>query len=247
MKYAIISDIHSNYSALSCVLDEIKKEKVEKIFCCGDIVGYCGEPNECIERIKKENIISVLGNHDAVMIDKADLNWFNKDAKEALIINKQILTQENIKYFENLKDKEIFEDIIFVHGSLQDPVFEYLDNLSLLRRNIRMLEDKNICFCGHTHVPFIYIYDMLKNEEDLLIPSDEKYIYEVKKDCKYIINVGSVGQPRDNDNRACFVIYDTESLKVEFRRVEYNIFLTQQKMRDLKLPEFLIQRLEFGE
>ena len=247
MKYAIISDIHSNYSALSCVLYEIKKERVKKIFCCGDIVGYCGEPNECIEKVRKENIISVLGNHDAVMIDKANLNWFNRDAREALIINRQLLTQENIKYFESLKDKEIFENMVFVHGSLLDPIFEYLDNLSLLRKNIRMLDDGNICFCGHTHVPFFYMYDTFQDEESFFIPSGENSIFEVKKNCKCIINVGSVGQPRDSDNRACFVIYDTENSKVEFRKVEYNIFLTQQKMKILNLPDFLIQRLEFGE
>jgi len=247
MKYAIISDIHSNYSALCCVLDEIKKENVEKIFCCGDIVGYCGEPNECVERVKKENIVSVLGNHDAVMIDKAELDWFNEDAKEALIVNKQLLTQENIKYFESLKDKEIIDQIIFLHGSLQDPVFEYLDNLYLLRGNIRMLKDTNICFCGHTHRPFVYVYDTLKNKENFWIPSYNDFIFEIKETQKCIVNAGSVGQPRDGDNRACFVIYDTDNLTIEFKRVEYNIFLTQQKMKALNLSDFLIKRLEFGE
>lgn len=246
MKYGVISDIHSNYNAFVCCINELKKEKVDKIFCCGDIVGYCAEPNECIEIIKKEKILSVLGNHDAAAIDILDLNFFNEDAKEAIIVNKKLLNKTNIEFLNYIRQKEIFDNVIFIHGSLKDPLREYLDDIFLIKKNIKFLKQK-ICFCGHTHRPFIYSYDLNNDKGDLKIPTKKISKFKIEDNKKYIINVGSVGQPRDGDNRACFVVYDKENSTIEFKKIEYNIFLTQQKMIDLKMPEFLVKRLEFGE
>ncbi len=245
MKYAIISDIHSNYSALVCCIEKLKKENIYKIFCCGDIVGYCAEPNECIEYFKKENILSVLGNHDAALLDIIELDYFNRYAKDAIVINKNLIVPENIEFLRLIKQKEIFEDMLFVHGSIEDPLVEYLDNVYLLRKNIKFLKQK-LCFCGHTHRPFVYSYDFKNNKEDLKVPDKEIYKFEIEGEKKYIINVGSVGQPRDADNRACVVIYDKDNSVIEFKRIKYNIFHTQQKMLELKIPEFLIKRLDFG-
>ncbi|MFN3550423.1 MAG: metallophosphoesterase family protein [Endomicrobiia bacterium] len=246
MKYAIISDVHSNYNALICCIEKLKEENVDKIFCCGDIVGYCAEPNECIEVFKKEKIFSVLGNHDAALLDILELDFFNHDAKEAIIINKSLITQENIEFLKSIKQKEVFEDILFVHGSIEDPLIEYLDNIYLLRRNIKFLK-QNLCFCGHTHRPFVYSYDLNNQKEDLKIPNTKIFKFEIENNKRYIINVGAVGQPRDGDNRACVVVYDKENSVVEFKRIKYNVFYSQQKMVELKIPEFLIKRLEFGE
>jgi predicted phosphodiesterase len=112
MKYAVISDIHSNYEALVCVLEDIKTEKVDKIYCCGDIVGYGPCPNECIELIKSFNIVSVLGNHDIAVSGKSDLSWFNENAKDAIIINQQMLTQQNLLFLDMLPQKIVEKQFV---------------------------------------------------------------------------------------------------------------------------------------
>lgn len=244
MKYAIVSDIHSNYEAFVSVIEEIKNEKVDKIFCCGDIVGYGPNPDECINLIKQYSIVSVLGNHDVGVLDKVDLSWFNKDASDAIIINKKLISFENFRFLETLSTSFIEGNFLFVHGSPRDNIYEYLLDLSSLKLNIKFMNQK-ICFCGHTHSPFIYSFN-IETEKGEVFYTD-KVAFEIEKSKKYIINVGSVGQPRDGDNRACYVIFDLEKNTVKFNRVKYNINLTQKKMLLLNMPEFLITRLDFGE
>jgi predicted phosphodiesterase len=246
MKYAVISDIHSNYEALVCVLEDIKTEKVDKIYCCGDIVGYGPCPNECIELIKSFNIVSVLGNHDIAVLGKSDLSWFNENAKDAIIINQQILTQQNLLFLDMLPQKIVENNLLFVHGSPRDNIYEYLFTIQLLRTNIKLF-DQQVCFCGHTHIPLVYLFNFLSGTEDIKTPKNDNYIIELENDTKYIINVGSVGQPRDGNPKSCYVIFDTDKKTVEYKRVEYNISVVQQKMKMLNIPEFLITRLEFGE
>lgn len=243
MRYGIISDIHSNYEALSVAIEELKKEKVDKIICCGDLVGYGPNPNECIELVNTHNILSIKGNHDAAVLGEANLDWFNDDAKSAVVITKQMLNKENLLFLTTLKEFYTENNILFVHGSPRDFLYEYLITISSLRANIHYMKQQ-IAFCGHSHVPFIYFFDSVLNK-DGLIPVSTKII-QLDKTKKYIINVGSVGQPRDNNNRACFVIFDYDSFTIKFVRTEYNFTLTQQKMRNLNLPDFLITRLEFG-
>lgn len=244
MKYAIISDIHSNYEAFVSVIEEIKNEKVDKIFCCGDIVGYGPNPNECVDMIKHHSIISVLGNHDVAVLDKVDLSWFNKDARDAIVINKKLLSFENFKFLDKLSTSFMENDFLFVHGSPRDNIYEYLLDLNSLKINVKFMKQK-VCFCGHTHCPFIYSFDT-ETEKGEVFYSDE-VVFEIEKSKKYIINVGSVGQPRDQDSRACYVIFDLKESTIKFNRVKYNINLTQKKMFLLNMPEFLITRLDFGE
>ncbi len=246
MKYAIISDIHSNYEALSVVIERIKNEKVDKIFCCGDIVGYGPDPDKCIDLIKKEHIVSILGNHDVAVLGRADLSWFNKDAIEAIIINKKLISFDNFNFLDSLNTfVEGNSEILFVHGSPRDNIYEYLMDFSSLKINAKFMKQK-ICFCGHTHFPLLYSFDP-KTEKSEIFYTDKKNVFEIESDKKYIINVGSVGQPRDGDNRACYVIFDLEKKIVKFNREEYNISFTQKKMLLLNMPEFLITRLDFGE
>ncbi|MCS7150851.1 MAG: metallophosphatase family protein [Endomicrobia bacterium] len=244
MKIAVISDIHSNYEAFISILDEIKKLKVDKIYCCGDLVGYGPDPNECVELIRKNNIVSVVGNHDAAVFGKADLNWFREEAKEALLINKELITPENISFIKSLEENIVINDVLIVHGSPLDNIFEYLFSINALHRNIRCMKER-VCFCGHTHQPLVYFEKISLSTGEIVIPTEKKQIV-IDDRYKYIINVGSVGQPRDGDNRACFAIVDLDNKTVTFHRVAYNISAVQQRMRSLYLPEFLIKRLEFG-
>jgi len=246
MKYAIISDIHSNYEALRCVIEDIKKEKVDKIYCCGDIVGYGPSPNECIELIQKFDILSVLGNHDVAVLGKADLSWFNENAREAIIINQAILSNQNLLSLNSLPQKIIEQNFLVVHGSPRDNIYEYLITLQALRINIKLF-DQQICFCGHSHVPVVYSFNFSTGKENVLIPTRDSYTVEIENDTRYIINVGAVGQPRDGNPKSCYLIFDTEKNVIEYRRVEYNISIVQNKMKLLNIPNFLITRLEFGE
>ncbi|MCS7228142.1 MAG: metallophosphatase family protein [Endomicrobia bacterium] len=245
MKYGIISDIHSNHEALVNVIEELKSEKVDKIICCGDITGYGPDPNECIELIKKYNILSLKGNHDAAVLNEANLEWFNKDAKDAIVLNQKILNKENLLFLSLLQEQYIESIILFVHGSPRDCLYEYLITTSSLRINAKYMKQQ-ITFCGHTHIPLVYQFDSKLSKENIIIPHSNTVI-RLDYEKKYIINVGSVGQPRDRDNRGCCVIFDTENSIIEYRRVEYNFILTQEKMKKLNFPDFLITRLEFGE
>ncbi|MEN3013899.1 MAG: metallophosphoesterase family protein [Endomicrobiia bacterium] len=244
MMIAIISDIHSNYEALSVVIEDIKNYKVEEIICCGDITGYGPNPEECIETIKNKNIISIAGNHDFAIIGKTELSWFNENAKQAILINKTLITKNNLEYLKSLPEYLIKDELLFVHGSPLNPTYEYLLDTVSLEANIKNMKQK-ICFCGHTHIPLIYS-STAKDKRKIYYPKDN-FLFKLEKHKKYIVNVGSVGQPRDLDNRACYVIFDTKNYTLQFKRLKYNFQITQQKMLQLQLPEFLITRIEFGE
>lgn len=243
MRMAIISDIHSNYEALTRVLDDIKISRVDKIFCCGDIIGYGPSPNECIMSIRSQNILSIIGNHEAALLGYIELDWFNENAKQAILKTKAILEPENLNYLKTLPKFIVENDLLFVHGSPLDPTYEYLIDSNSISINIKNMQQK-ICFCGHTHVPFISWKS--SKEVELFYPK-ENFSINLNKNKKYIINVGAVGQPRDLNPKACYVVFDTENFKLEFKRLDYNFHVTQQKMSQLQLPEFLIRRIEFGE
>lgn len=155
MIIAVVSDIHSNYEALSKVLDDIKIYKVNKIFCCGDIIGYGPEPNECIENIKNQNIFSIIGNHEAALLGDIELDWFNENAKEAILKTKELISLENLEYLRNLPKYIVENDLLFVHGSPLDPTYEYLLDYNSISINIKNMKQK-ICFCGHTHTYHLY-------------------------------------------------------------------------------------------
>jgi len=244
MKYAVISDIHSNFEALQVALDDIQKEKVDKILCCGDIVGYGPNPEECIEALRNiQGIEITMGNHDAAVAGKIDTADFNDYAITATEINKLLLTDENTRYLSMLKYQHKEQGILFVHGSPNDLVMEYMTTLKILRENIGRMKTP-ICVAGHTHLPMVYSVDNTGKEEILDIEGEEDVV--LKDDVKYIINAGSVGQPRDRDNRSCFIYLDTDKKIVKFRRLKYDIGNVQEKMKNAGLPEYLITRLSYG-
>lgn len=236
MKLAVFSDIHSNIEALNCVLEKISFENVDEIVCCGDIVGYGPEPNECIEKIKRlKNLKIVAGNHDRASIGLFDINWFNDNAKAAVLWTSSQLAEYNKNFLRELSEKIIKNDSTLVHGSPREPINEYLIKPSDMQENLKFFETQ-ICFIGHTHRPFIYTV------ENGITGLSANATLQIT--FKSIINVGSVGQPRDGDNRACFLIL--EDNKITFHRVEYDIEKVQNKMREKFLPEPLVTRLLYG-
>ena len=229
MRLLILSDIHSNLDALLSVLKHVKEEAeetYEKIVCLGDLVGYGPNPNEVCEwaiNEKKNGGIFVMGNHDESISTDCDISDYNPSAKWAIQIQRRMVSELNKKFLRSLPYKETFETVMFVHGS---PSFwsDYIYDEHDAKSNFRYIKG-DICFIGHTHGPDIY-------RDDKGIPK--------------IVNVGSVGQPRDGDARSCYVIFDTVTKEIITNRCKYDVGLVQEKMRKIEMPAHLVDRIEKG-
>lgn len=241
MRYGIFSDIHANLEALERVIEAYKKERIDRYLCVGDIVGYAANPCECIEKVKELVSVIVAGNHDWASVGKISIEYFNSLAKKAILWTERNLSYEDKQFLSSLsliykKDKEF----TLVHGTLDKPEkFDYCLSLSSAQGVFSLLETE-LCFIGHTHHPGVFI------EEKGKISYMAKSRFTILKDNRYIINVGSVGQPRDANPQACFCIYDTEQKLIELRRLDYDIKTTQDKILSRGLPPFLAMRLSIG-
>lgn len=243
MRIAVFSDIHGNLEALQTALNYLTDQKIKQCLCLGDIVGYGANPNECVKVIKEMNCLSVAGNHDFGVLEKTDISNFHHAAQDAIFwIRKQIATEVK-EYLENLPVSANFQDLFLVHATCQNPLrWHYLLNAQQAQDDFAYLKEK-IGFIGHSHVPIVFEYcDTTKKTE---VINAEKV--EIKPgDYRYLINTGSIGQPRDGNPQTCFVIVDTANGLVEYIRLDYDIKLTQKKIRAAGLPEILASRLEIG-
>ena len=241
MRYAIISDIHSNLAALECVLQSIGLEESDKIVCLGDLVGYGPFPNECVELVNYMADLIVVGNHDHAAIGLTDTNSFNPYAKAAIDWTNSVLSVKNKEFLKGLDFKAREGEALYVHASPCDPPsWNYVLNMWDARRSFECF-DENVCFIGHSHIPLNFVQ---VDGETLQSVTTEPL--QVKKNYRYIVNVGSVGQPRDGNSKAAYVIYDTKAKMIEMRRVEYDVLSTQTAMIEKKLPRFLTDRLMQG-
>lgn len=245
VRYAIISDIHSNLEAFEAVLERIDSLGIKDVICLGDIVGYNANPNECIEIIKARNIRTVAGNHDLRAAGLEEPFNFNSLAKEAIYWTREQLTNENILFLKNLPRKISFDNgnAIAIHGSIND-TDRYILNLADASENFEIMSDEpdktEVCFFGHTHVSKIYKYEDYKAS---LIEARE---VQLEDKIQYLANPGAVGQPRDGNPMASFLIYDTDKNKINFFRAEYDIMKCCEKVINAGLPEKLAQRLIIG-
>ena len=236
MKIAILSDIHGNLEALTEALEYIKRCDVDKIYCLGDIVGYGANPNECVAIIRENCKRVLMGNHDYAAIGLADISYFNEYAKLATLWTRNKLTKRNKDYLDTLPFSHQNDMLIMVHASPTNPVHWYYINSQADALIEMQAFSQRLCFVGHSHVPLVF------SESGVI---QEKKI-KFDKDKKYIINVGSIGQPRDGDNRSSFVIYDTKTDEIEFIRLAYDIHKTFEKIKKAGLPHFLAERLIKG-
>ncbi len=242
MRYGIFSDIHSNLEASQAVMDAYKKEDIDKYFCVGDIVGYAADPQECIQKIRIQADITVAGNHDWASVDLFSIDYFNPVAKQAILWTREKLDKGDKIFLESLKLVYKNKDLTLVHGTLDSPEdFNYMKSSYFVYKSFELLET-NICFVGHSHIAGIFVKDKsgkLYYKEDNNIDIVEGY--------QYIINVGSVGQPRDGNFKAAYCIYDTETKKVQIKRINYNVNVTVKKIIQAGLPRFLAERLLTGQ
>ena len=243
MRFAILGDIHSNLEALNAVLEDLEKLKIDKIFCIGDVVGYGADPAECVKTAEKHFGLTVAGNHDMAVIGKVNLGWFKDSAAKAIVWTKDILSMAEKEYLSDLPLVDVYQDIIFVHGSLYQPEeFYYLTNKTQIMRNFDFQEDKKICFTGHSHKPFIVLFDDVIGDS-FICPNQQVYIEKHKR---YLVDAGSVGQPRDGDPRASYVLYDDDDGLIEIKRVDYDIDKASVKILSAGLPPEFAERLHDG-
>jgi diadenosine tetraphosphatase ApaH/serine/threonine PP2A family protein phosphatase len=241
MRYALISDIHANLAALTAVLDHLDVKTVDEVWCLGDVVGYGPDPNECLERLRELPHRCLAGNHDWAVLGKLDLEDFNPDARRACLWTREQLTPTSRAYLESLEERIVEGDFTLAHGSPRHPIWEYIIYPSNAQVNFAHF-DTPYCFVGHSHVPIIFRdrgseIDIRPIELGVPMPLGEE---------RLIINPGSVGQPRDGDPRASYVLLDAEARTIEYRRVPYPIEETQRKMVQVGLPPRLIIRLSYG-
>ncbi len=241
MRYGIVADIHGNLDALEEVLSRMGE--VDEMWCLGDIVGYGPEPKECLERMSKLASEVVAGNHDLGAIGEVPLDLFNIYAAEACRWTKEVLEEEDEAYIRSLPRNGVrVKGAFLVHGSPRDPIWEYVLTLRQAA-DIFLSTVERFIFVGHSHLPFIFRWQDGSAE---IAPLEEGKI-SLADDARFLINPGSVGQPRDGDPRASFMIFDPERLELEYMRVDYPISETQAKMAEVGLPRYLIDRLSFGE
>lgn len=244
MRCAVISDIHANLTALEAVLHDIAQQGVDQIWCLGDIVGYGPDPNACVERVRREDLICVVGNHDWACLDKVDLNDFNPDARRACLWAMKQLTPENRRFLDQLPACLVINDFTLVHGSPRAPIWEYITHTTIALENFAFF-DTRICLVGHTHVPLAFHLP-----EDELAVCERTWIngpgkMDLSKG-RWILNPGGIGQPRDGTPSSPYLILDTESLLAESHRVPYEVEETQERMQQAGLPQSLITRLAYG-
>ncbi|HXX53274.1 MAG TPA: metallophosphoesterase family protein [Thermodesulfovibrionales bacterium] len=240
MRYAIISDVHANLEALEAVLADVRNREINEILFLGDAVGYGPNPNECVDLLNKHCKILLAGNHDWAAIGLTDIEYFNEYAKAAILWTREVLTPDSRKFIgalpvtRNIKR----ENMLLVHSTPKEPeAWHYLLTLWDAEINFTYFHHQ-VCMIGHSHLPFVI--ERVPSGEMTTHKNDTR----IGTHGRYIINAGSVGQPRDRDPRACYAIFGDDNLK--FVRLEYAIEKTQKKMRDAGLPVMLIERLSKG-
>lgn len=238
---AILSDIHGNLEALEAVLADVEKRAPEGTVCLGDFVGYGASPNECVEIVRPRIEHGLIGNHDAAAIGKLSLGDFNSDAATAARWTEEALSPETRAYLESLPYAVKWHDVLLVHASPTEPEqWRYVLSPRDAEEEMKSFEEK-VCFIGHSHYPGTFEH----NEMGI----DYTRVSEIRlqKNRRYIVNVPSVGQPRDGDPRAGYALYDPEQEFVQHIRLEYDVDGAMERIRSAGLPPFLAERLRWGE
>jgi len=244
MRYAVISDVHSNLEAFEAVLGEIDRRKVDRIFCLGDLVGYNADPNDCVRILMERGIQTLMGNHDAAACGLEEPWNFNSIAQAAVIWTRRNLDGPCRDFLRHQPEQRSLPGgVRLVHGSLLDRdqyLFAYpevLDNAMQMEREEPPLR---LVFFGHTHHQIAF---RCRGRSISVVPGPR---FEIEPDARYLVNPGSVGQPRDRDSRASFLVYDDEARAVEYVRVPYDIASCAEKVLAAGLPYDLAERLGQG-
>lgn len=240
-RLAVFSDIHANLHALQAVLAAIDELGITTLVCCGDVVGYGAYPNECIEIMRQRQIPTLAGNHDHAAIGLTDIEFFNEIAREAILWTAEELTPENALWLrERPYTYEMDGEFFFVHASpFQPEQWGYVLTFGDARVAFEQFSHQ-FGFIGHSHQPAVVV---LENDTPTC---PEEAVVPIEEGCRYLINVGSVGQPRDRNPHAAFVTVDLETKAIKFHRVVYPVREAQAAIRRAGLPYELAERLQYG-
>jgi diadenosine tetraphosphatase ApaH/serine/threonine PP2A family protein phosphatase len=241
MRVAVVSDIHSNLHALEAILAAIDAEAPDELWCLGDLVGYGPRPNECCAAIAERADVCLAGNHDLAVRGTIDLEEFGGEAAVAARWTREVLAPEAQALLDRLEPEGASHGVGLYHASARDPIWEYVlsDEAALATLE---LSDSPLVLVGHSHVA-LRVVESSNELAGGLAPADtELELGGVRA----LLNPGSVGQPRDGDPRAAYLLLDLDAEHADFRRVEYDVKRTQSEIREAGLPEMLAGRLEFG-
>jgi diadenosine tetraphosphatase ApaH/serine/threonine PP2A family protein phosphatase len=242
MRYAFLADIHANIAALKAVLGDIERQvDVDAVVCLGDIAGYGPDTAECVGLLKAAKAVSVSGNHDLAVLGKLGLGYFSPDAAQAARWTSEKLDTGSRAYLGALPATMAFGEFTAVHGSPRQPAWEYLISLGSARQNFAHFKTP-YCLVGHSHLPLVF----RKAGDDVSFLHPSEHVALCLEGWRYIINPGSVGQPRDGDPRASYALYETGSRMLRFRRIAYDIAAEQHRFFQAGLPLRLASRLEQG-
>jgi predicted phosphodiesterase len=240
MRTLILSDIHANLTAFEAVLRAAGE--FDQVWFLGDVVGYGPDPNECIQLLRSQpNLQALMGNHDAALMDFIAIDRFNHEAAAAIRVQAGMVTQESRDFLELLRLKLEIEDLTLAHGSPRNPIWEYILTAGTAKANFNDFATQG-CLIGHTHVPSIFILDESDGVETLLPGNGDRW----KPAGRFILNPGSVGQPRNFDPRAAFVIWDDEEGTFLFKRVSYDIEAVTRRILQTGIPKRQASRLWIG-
>jgi diadenosine tetraphosphatase ApaH/serine/threonine PP2A family protein phosphatase len=241
MLHAIVSDIHGNLEALEAVLADIARHKPASMVCLGDFVGYGASPNECIDRLRPMIEHAVIGNHDLAAIGKLRLTYFNSNAAAAALWTETTLTEANRAYLAALPYSVRWRDTLLVHASPAEPEnWHYVLSPVEARAEMDAYQEA-VCFIGHSHYPGVFD----RYEERVRYTRTPEI--RIEKGHRYLVNVASVGQPRDGDPRAGYLLYDDLDRVLRHVRLEYDLAGAMKRIIDAGLPRFLAERLQWGE
>lgn len=244
MRLGIIADIHSNLEALTMTIDLLaSQQKVDKIICLGDIVGYHTNPGECVDLLQKHNIVSISGNHDRFVAGEIDA-IIRPETRHVIDYTKSVLSEKQLDFISSLPEEHFLEDIfLFVHGSPRHKD-EYINSLQISKNSLQILKRERpfvaVCFYGHTHLPYVITESRI--ETDIHANAS----FQLDRRCTYLINPGSVGQPRDRCPLSSCAIFDTDAYTISYFRNTYDYETTQKKVVAAGFSKKLADRLSEG-
>ena len=244
MRYAVISDVHSNVVALEAVLEDLATAAIDHYLCLGDVVGYGPRPNQCCDIIRDLGAACIRGNHDEAAVDLAKAEWFTAPARACIIWNREQLRDDNLDFLASLQPMQVVEDKVTIcHGSVPDPDHYTVTPLDALLSFTAM--ETRLALFGHTHYAEWFALrpgDSLPAEH----PHPLGGTCALQEPLLYLVNPGAVGQPRDGNEQAAYAIYDDQAGEVVLRRVDYEIDRTIAQMKEAGLPDSMWRRLRLG-
>jgi predicted phosphodiesterase len=242
VRVAVLSDIHGNLHALDAVLESVAADAPDAVWCLGDLVGYGPRPNRCCTLVAERADVCLIGNHDLGVLGRLDLDDFSYDAAASARWTAEVLEDEPRAFLASLEPAGEAHDVAFYHASARDPVWEYVLTPVAALASFSSSEAR-ILLVGHSHIALAFaLVDWTL--ETIIAPADMEL--DLSGDGRWIVNPGSVGQPRNGDPRACYMLLDLDAGRADYRRVEYPVERTQAEIRERGLPEPLAERLAQG-